>query len=340
MSSPPKSLERARSAPPLVHMGPQWLGPVLGWCGLALAWRHAVERFGPVAEAAALACALVALSTFLVVLGASLVRATRHPQALAEDLAHPFRHAFVAMLPVSILLLAALGTALYGPGAALGSIWLAGVVLQAGVSAWVISRWLSGRLQWAALTPVVYIPIVGNLLAPLAGAPLGWPMLSWAFFGVGIFFWPVVTAMLLVRQIHQPLPERIQAAWFVAIAPPSVAGSAAMALGAADELPAALLGVAAVMAAASATRVPTIARQGFSMTAWTVSFPMAAVSAALLQAAAAFAPALAMPAAIALAISTVVVLGLSLATFKGLQAGTLLAPEPVAMLSVDKATGQ
>ena len=330
----PKSLSRSHDAPPLVHLGPQWFAPVMGWAGLALAWHRAGDRFGAAADAVALGCGLVALTVFLMVLAASLVRAIRHPEALAEDLAHPVRHAFVAALPVSMLLLATLGVALYGAGTATATFWLAGVALQACVTAWVVARWFSGRLAWPAVTPVLYIPIVGNILVPLAGEPLGWPAMSWFFFGIGAFFWPVVTAMVLVRKVQQPLPDRLQATWFITIAPPAVAGSAALALGAPELTALAPLGVAAVFAFASATRVPTIARQQFAMPAWAVSFPMAALTVLTLRAAEDAAPALGLIASILLAITSVVLVGLSLTTIRGLRAGTLLAPEPVATISV------
>lgn len=330
----PSPTRQSRDAPPLAHLGPQWFVPVMGWAGLALAWHRAQGSFGPAAEAAALACGLVALSAFLVVLGASAVRAARHPRALAEDLAHPVRHAFAAALPVSVILLATLGTALYGGGRVLATAWLAGVAMQACVTAWVVSRWLSGRLQWPAVTPALYVPIVGNLLVPLAGAPLEWPALSWAFFGIGAFCWPVLTAMIVVRQLQQPLPDRLQATWFITIAPPAVAGSAAAALGAPWPAALAALGVAALMAAAAAARVPTISRQAFAMTAWSTAFPLAALASLALRLADEAAPALATPAAVLLAIASVVLVGLSLATVRGLRAGTLLAPEPVATISV------
>ncbi len=324
----------SRKAPPLAHLGPQWFVPVMGWAGLAIAWHRAQGSFGPAAQAVALACGLVALSAFLVVLGASAVRAARHPRALAEDLAHPVRHAFVAALPASVLLLASLGTMLYGGRPALAALWLAGVALQAGVTIWLVARWFSGRLQWPAVTPALYVPIVGNLLVPLAGASLEWPALSWAFFGIGAFFWPVVTAMILVRQAQQPLPDRLQASWFVTIAPPAVLGSAAASLDAPLPVALAALGVAAVLAAAALARVPTMLHQAFTMTAWATAFPLAALASLALRVAGDAAPGFATVAAVLLAVASVAIVGLSLATVRGLRAGTLLAPEPVATISV------
>ncbi len=41
----------------------------------------------------------------------------RHPDDLAADLLHPVRHAFFAAIPISLLLLATLGVAHFGPAA-------------------------------------------------------------------------------------------------------------------------------------------------------------------------------------------------------------------------------
>jgi tellurite resistance protein len=73
------------------------------------------------------------------------------------------------------------------------------VILIAG---WALSRWRrgihSGGLQWTIVTPAIYISIVGNVLVPLAGVPLG--QLEWAVaqFGIGLPFWPPVTVLLVV----------------------------------------------------------------------------------------------------------------------------------------------
>lgn len=321
------------AASPLEHLGPQWFTPVMGWSGLALAWHRAAPSFGDSADIASAACALVALAIFLLVAAASLLRMIRHPAALAGDLAHPVRHAFAAAFPVSIIVLAASAVALAGPRRDIEVLWLAGVTLQAGITLWVVSRWLSGRLQWPGLTPVLYIPVVGNILVPLAGMPLGYPMLSWFFFGIGVFFWPVLTALLLARQVQQPLPDRLQAAWFITIAPPAVGGSAAASLGAGDLAMIAALGVATVFATAAFSRVPTITRSPFAMSAWATAFPLAALTALTLRASGS-APALALPGTVLLAVTSVTLGWLTLATVKGLRAGTLLVPEAVPVIPV------
>lgn len=320
------------SSAPLSHLGPQWFAPVMGWCGLALAWHRAAEALGDAADAVAAACAIVAASIFVAVALGSLLRWRRHPKSLSEDLKHPVRHAFAAALPVSLILLATDAVALLGPGPWIAVPWMAGVLLQGAVVCWVLARWLSGRKQWPGVTPVLCIPVVGNILVPLAGVPLGYPMLSWFFFGIGMFFWPVLTAMIFVRQVQQPMPDRLLPTWFIMVAPPSVGAISASVLGAPAEAGMAGLGVAALSAVAAASRMPAILRQPFAMTFWAMSFPTAALTALVLRLAGA-APALASAGIALLAMVSVLIAWLTLATVKGLRAGTLLAPEPVATIA-------
>jgi len=324
-------MQHAEHAPPLAHLGPQWFVPVMGWGGLALAWHRASDWLGQTADAVATVCAILAAAIFVTVLLASLVRWRRHPSALAQDLQHPVRHAFAAALPVGLILLSTNAVALLGPQPWIVLPWLIGVLLQTIVLTWVVARWLSGAKQWPGVTPVLYIPVVGNVLVPLAGVPLDWPMLSWFFFGIGIFFWPVLTALLLVRQILQPMPDRLQPSWFILIAPPAVGALSAATLGAPPPVAMAGLGIAALCAAVAVSRAPSILRQPFAMPFWAMSFPVTALAALLLRLAGPVPPLSVMGIAM-LALASVLIVWLTLATLRGLRAGTLLAPEPVAQV--------
>lgn len=74
------------------------------------------------------------------------------------------------------------------------------------------------------LNPAWFIPVVGNILVPIAGVHHGMLELSWFFFSIGLFFWPILTAIIFYRLIfHQSLPERLMPTLFIFIAPPAVA---------------------------------------------------------------------------------------------------------------------
>jgi tellurite resistance protein len=171
---------------PLKHLMPGWFATVMGWSGLALAWHRATPALGEAATGVSLVAGAVALIAFVLLAVSLLLRWQRHAGAVREDMSHPVRHAFFAAIPISALLLITLAVAHFGPGLpGLGGLWLLASVAQFGVTLWVLSRWLRGTAaagtaawNWSGITPALFIPIVGNVLAPLAGIPLGYG--AWA----------------------------------------------------------------------------------------------------------------------------------------------------------------
>jgi len=312
---------------PLSHLGPQWFAIVMGWCGLGVAWHRAQPVLGPTADLLSALASLVALGIFLLLAVATVLRWRRHPAAVAADLRHPVRHAFVAAIPVSLILLGTLALAHgFGPGL-VHAFWIPGVALQFVVTVWVLGRWLAGLSGWPALSPVLFIPVVGNVLVPLAGIPLGHPNLSWAFFAIGAFFWPIVVALLLARQSQQPLPPALQPSWFILVAPPAVIALDVAVLGLGSGPMFAMLGLAVFSLALALRIVPRLTRLAFGMPFWALSFPVAAFTALLLRAAQ-VETALLWPAVVMLVVVSIIVLGLSLATLRGLSNHSLLKAEP------------
>jgi tellurite resistance protein len=319
---------------PLKFMVPGWYAVVMGLCGLALAWHHAVPLMGERAGAVALAVGALAAGVFAVLALATVLRGWRHPEAWAEDRRHPVRHTFIAALPISMILLATVGVAGAGPMPLLAALWWAGALAQLFVTWWVLARWwrpaAQGGLQWAGLTPALFIPIVGNVLVPLAGVPLGHAGWAAAQFGVGLLFWPLVNALLMVRIAQQGLwPERLLPTAFIFIAPPAVVGLALLQLGAPTAVAWVLWGMAIFTLLWVASLVPRIARLPFALPHWGMSFPLAAMAALTLRLAEPGTP-MALLGLALLALASLVVAALLLGTVRGLRDGSLLAPEPAA----------
>ncbi len=338
------------SPTPLKFLMPGWFAIVMGLCGLSLAWYRAQGLMGEMAAVFSLLVGLLALVVAVVLLAASLTRWQRYPQALAEDLKHPVRHAFVAAIPVSLLLLAAVGVAHDGASGDLNlawqALWWAGSLTQLWATVWVLGRWLApvalvpaganpGGL-WPSVTPVLLIPVVGNVVVPLAGLPLGHELWSMAQFGIGAFLWPIVIGLVLVRRLaHSPLPDRILPAWFITIAPPSVIGVVLMQMQAPLTLTLGLWGVALFFLVWLLPVLRRIVTQPFSIAFWGLSFPLAALSTLTLLIVES------MPGqgllqtlgVLLLAASSIVIIWLCFATVRGLRDGTLLAPEPVATIT-------
>lgn len=341
-----------RSPTPLKFLMPGWFSLVMGLCGLSLAWLRASPALGERAIGVAQVLGLCGAMVFVVLLVASALRMWRYPQALAEDLNHPVRHAFVAALPVSLLLLGAVGVAFDGPDGAWSLVWRVvwwlGSLLQVGVSLWVLGRWLAPGAHphsgpgaghaglWPGITPVLLIAVVGNVVAPLAGVPLGVEGWSIAQLAIGAFLWPVVFTLVLVRRMaHGPLPERLTPSWFITLAPPSVIGLCMVQLQTPLPLVQALWGVALFMALLLLPVARRIAGQPFGLPCWGLSFPLAAFTSltlrlADLQPQSPFHGLIQNAGVLLLATTSMVVLWLCWATLRGLSDGTLLAPEPVA----------
>ncbi len=317
---------------PLKHLAPGWYAIVMGLAGLSLAWHAAVPVLGDGAGAAAVVVGALAALVFAVLVVAGVWRRVRHPGAWGEDLKHPVRHVFVAALPIALLLLVTSAVAAGLGGPLLEALWWAASLAQLSVTVWVMSRWWragpGGGLPWASLTPALFIPIVGNVLVPLAGVPLGRPEWAAAQFGLGVLFWPPVLVLLLVRVASQGLwPERLLPANFIFVAPPAVVGLSALRFGATPLVAWGLWGAALFSLLWMATLLRRIAELPFGMVHWGMSFPMAAFTALTLRLAPTGMPSLAGIGL--LAATSLLVAALALATLRGLRNGSLLVPETV-----------
>lgn len=320
----------------LAVFGPPWFALVMGLSGLALAWHRAVPLMGDAAGAVAWAIAALDAAVALALIGAFALRLQRHPEAWAEDRRHPVRHPFVAALPVSLLLLATVAVALWGPTAAARVAWWLGSLGQLTATVWVLARWWrgaqAGGLQWPGVTPVLFIPVVGNVLVPLAGVPLGFEAWAAAQFGIGVLFWPVVLVLIGVRVAVQGLwPERLRPSVFIVIAPPAVVGLGLLQFGAPLLLAWACWGAALFALLWAGTQLRAIAALPFALPHWAMSFPLAALAALSLRLATP-GTAFSVLALALLALASLVIAALLLATWRGLRNGSLLAPEPVAAI--------
>jgi tellurite resistance protein len=322
----------------LAHLAPAWFVLVMGWSGLAQTWLHAHTIFGEIATGIGLVCFGMAGLIFALLSVACILRLHAHPQAVQADLTHPVRHAFMATLPISLMLLASIGAALFvglseTMDLALRTLWLCGSILELASTVWVLSRWMrpaeEGGLQWKSFSPIFFIPVVGNVLAPIGGVPLGLTTWSTVQLGIGAALWPVLLTLLFVRFAQAgPLPARLTMSLWITLVPPSVIGIDLMLLQAPAIVPWALWGVALFFALWCLTQLRSMLDQAFNLAQWSVSFPLAALS--IFTVDLSNTPrglALHLPATLLVALTSFIVVGLSINTWQALRRGMLLAPE-------------
>ena len=318
----------------LEHLSPAWFVPAMGWTGLGLSWARAIQGLGEPAHLVALACASLA-SLMLVGVGLGMALRWRvHPGAFWADAVHPIKHTFWSALPIGMVLLAALWISLtHVTHAAMTLWWGVGALGELATTLWVIARWLrpkaSGGTPLSALTPVIFLPLVGNLLVPWAGVPLGHLTWSSVQMGLGLLLWPVGFTLLWVRlRRFGPLPARMTPTWFILVVPPSAAALSLSLFDPPGGLLWTLWGIAAACLMWALTQLKTIISLEFSLPHWGTSFPLAAFTSMSLmmaqrpEGAWLWAPAMGM-----LAITSVVLWWLSRMTWRGLSRGALLRPD-------------
>jgi len=315
---------------------PGWYVVVMGLGGLSLAWLRASATLGPVAHGTGTVLAWASGCVLLALAAATVWRGLKHADAWAEDRRHPVRRAFIATLPVALLIFSTATIALHGPGLVPELLWWMGSLGQIAATAWTLQTWWQAnppeRSLWTSLTPALFVPVAGNVLAPLGGVPLGHAEWAIAQMGIGILFWPPLMALLMARiAVVGPWPERMRPASFIFIAPPAVVGLSLVQIQAPTLLVWMMGGMAMFTTLWVLPQLSRILRMPFGLPHWGMSFPLTAVT-SLCLALGERSPSLVGIAAQCagvglLALSSTIIAWLAWQTVAGLVAGRLLVPE-------------
>jgi tellurite resistance protein len=300
----------------------------MGMMGLTLATR-AAERAFEVPNLASPWVLVISVVMLAAVALGYMVKALSHPAEVSAEWRHPVRIAFFPAISISLLLLAA---ALLEPMPQVAHmVWLAGTALQGVLALAVIGAWIGHRpFQPGQLTPAWFIPAVGNVIVPLAGARLGYMEISWLFFSGGLIFWVVLLTLVMNRlMFHEPLPSKMLPTLMILVAPPAVAFTAWVRLtGEVGPFGHFFLSVAYVFALVVATQAAKVRYIPFALPWWALSFPLAALTVASFGYAEAAASASHRIIGAALfALLLAIVAGLILRTALSIRRGTICVPE-------------
>jgi tellurite resistance protein len=266
----------------LAHFPIAFFSMVMGLTGLAIAWSKA-ERVFLLPFHPSGAILTLAVVVFLGVAGLYGAKALRHPTAVRAELAHPIQLNFFPAISISLILLAIAMLHLH-PGIA-GVLWVLGSALHLLLTLYVMGVWMHHEhLQIEHINPAWFIPVVGNVLVPIAGVPLGFVEVSWFFFSIGILFWLLLFSIILYRVLfHHPLAERLMPTFFILIAPPAVGFVAYSQLtGELDAFARVLYYVGLFLVLLLLTQVSRFTRIRYYLSWWAYSFPLAAIAIASL----------------------------------------------------------
>lgn len=197
-----------------------YFAAVMGLVGLGLAARAAAPLFPGVFRAPAyftepwVAAGILA---FLLLAFLYLLKFVSKPEEVKADFTLPERMGALGQVPVGLMLVAA-GLAPYLPAPA-AAIWWTAVALYAAGATWGMATIFRLGLGTKRLTPSWIVLLVGGIVAPAAGIPLGQRDVSTWLFCAGL-----VAGLLLVVPLatRGPLPAPLRPAWFILLAPPAL----------------------------------------------------------------------------------------------------------------------
>ena len=266
----------------LEHFPISFFAMIMGLTGLAIAWEKAQATLHlPLQLHPALTW--FAGTAFLVLFLLYMLKLIRYPNAVARELHHPVKLNFFPTLSISLILLSV--TTQHVAGGFSHILWICGTAMHFGFTLYVMNVWIHhDKFEIHHMNPAWFIPVVGNVLIPIAGTGLGYQEISWFGFSIGMLFWLVLMTIIFNRVLfHNPLPDKLMPTFFILIAPPAVGFIAYFKLtGELDSFARILYYSGLFLTLLLLTQTARFAKLQFFLSWWAYSFPLAAITTATL----------------------------------------------------------
>lgn len=256
---------------------------VMGLSGLSIAYQRFEQAFG-FHFGVGLVLLLVAYGAFAVIGTVYLTKLVKHTQQVVDEFNHPVKASFFPAIAISLLLLS-IGTIETWREAA-GLFWVVGAGLQIIFTLVFMSRWISCRCEIIHANPAWFIPVVGNIIVPIAGVDFAHREVAWFFFSIGLFFWFVLLTVIFSRLFFQSqLPPQLMPTLFILAAPPAIGFVAYTKItGEMDGFSHVLFYVAIFFVLLLFSMARSFASIQFYVSWWAYTFPLCAVTIATIAA--------------------------------------------------------
>ncbi len=226
----------------------------------------------------------ITIVLFAVLLTAFIVKLFTQMEYLISEFYHPIKINFFPTISISFLLFSVF---LLPHSKELSFYtWLFGTVLHFIFTIKILSVWIyHEHLELKHINPAWFIPIVGNIIVPIAGTTHAPMEVSWFFFAIGIVFWVVLLTIFMYRIIfHNPLPQKLLPTFFIMIAPPAIGFISYIKLGnTLDSFANVMYYFALFLAIFLLYQMPRFFKIKFFLSWWAYTFPLAAISLASVQ---------------------------------------------------------
>ena len=207
-----------------------------------------------------------------------LLKIMKHKNEVKKEFSHPIRINFFAASSISILILSMVYKNTIDPIAQI--FFIIGAVLHIFFTFYTIRFWINNNLEMQHSNPAWFIPIVGNLIVPIAGKGFVDDSILYFYFSIGMFFWIILFSIILNRIIfHNPFAAKFMPTMFILIAPPAIGFISYIKLtGNLDFFAQILFSLALFFTILVAFMYKNFVKIKFFISWWAFTFPLAAVT--------------------------------------------------------------
>lgn len=221
----------------------------------------------------------ITIAMFIIVMGIFLYRLIRYPNDIKEELNHPVKTNFFGAIAISFLML---GLVFYDMNETISFVlWLIGALIQLFLTLFLLTDLMwKQTLKIEQFNPVWFIPIVGNIVVPLAGVYHVGVEINIFYFSLGIIFSIIYFTLFMNRMFFKgPLPNMLRPTVFILLAPPAIGFMSYVKIfGEANAFAFILYGFAFYLGLLLLFQIKYYLKVSFFVSWWAMLFPTAAVT--------------------------------------------------------------
>lgn len=260
------------------HFPVSFFSMILGMAGFTIAFQKA-EQILQMPIHLSWYILMITILFFIIIAVVYLIKIIRFKEDVKNEFNHPIKLSFFPTFSISLLLLS---VAFLSIDMVISKyLWLLGTIIHFIFTIKIISIWIQHtKFEIKHMNPAWFIPVVGNILVPVAGVSHFSSEISWFFFSIGLFFWIALFIMFFNRIIfHNPLPDKLLPTLFILIAPPAVGFISLVKLtGEINEFSKILYYFGLFIVFLLFTQINLFRKIKFYLSWWAYSFPIAAIT--------------------------------------------------------------